>query len=69
MVDRHGLGDGVAEGEFAWTDGTPVDFVAWAGGEPNNAGDEDCVHFAEWAGTLWNDAVCANLMPYVCRLP
>ena len=28
---------------FVWSDGTPVNFVNWAGGEPNNAnGGENC---------------------------
>ncbi len=27
-----------------WSDGTPLNFVNWAGGEPNNAnGGENCV--------------------------
>ncbi len=29
---------------FVWSDGTPLNFVNWAGGEPNNAnGGENCV--------------------------
>lgn len=65
-----GLDDKAAEGAFAWIDGTPVDYAMWAGGEPNNAGDnEDCGHLASWAGGLWNDIPCDQVLGYVCKLP
>ncbi len=64
-----GLGDSASEGTFAWSDGTPLDFTAWNGGEPNNSGEEDCVHLAAWAGGSWNDLSCATEAPYICWLP
>lgn len=65
-----GLDDIASEGMFAWTDKTPVDYKAWSGGEPNNAGDnEDCGHIANWAGGSWNDIPCSTAMRYICRLP
>jgi hypothetical protein len=64
-----GLNDLAAEGTYAWTDGTPFDYVGWAGGEPNDAGNEDCVHLASWAGMLWNDISCGVELRYICRLP
>ncbi len=64
-----GLSDLKAEGTYVWTDGTPFNFNKWAGGEPNNAGDEDCAHLAPWAGGDWNDIFCAQELPYICRLP
>jgi hypothetical protein len=65
-----GVDDRVSEGDYAWTDGTPFDFSAWAGGEPNDAGGaEDCGHVADWAGGQWNDIGCDAGLPYVCRLP
>ncbi len=64
-----GLNDLKAEGTFVWTDATKVDFLAWAGGEPNNAGDEDCGHLAPWAGGGWNDMFCGQVRPYICRVP
>lgn len=65
-----GLDDQASEGDYAWTDGTPFDFSAWAGGEPNDAGGgEDCGHVTDWGGGAWNDIGCDAWMPYVCRLP
>ncbi|MCC6553222.1 MAG: C-type lectin domain-containing protein [Polyangiaceae bacterium] len=64
-----GLGDEAVEGDYVWTDGTPADFTWWAGGEPNNAGNEDCVHLASWAGGMWNDIPCDSPQRYVCKLP
>jgi hypothetical protein len=64
-----GINDVKAEGAYVWTDNTPFNFNKWAGGEPNNAGDEDCGHLAPWAGGDWNDMFCDQVRPYICRLP
>jgi hypothetical protein len=64
-----GLNDVKAEGNYVWTDGTPFNYNKWAGGEPNNAGDEDCAHLAPWAGGDWNDMFCGNQRPYICKVP
>jgi hypothetical protein len=64
-----GLNDLLSEGLFVWSDGTAVDFTAWNGGEPNNAGNEDCVHFPIWAGGNWNDLPCDAQGRYICELP
>jgi CotH kinase protein/Lectin C-type domain/Putative metal-binding motif len=65
-----GLSDTAQEGTFAWTDGTPLDYASWAGGEPNDAGgNEDCGHLWSAADGLWNDLPCDVPINYVCRLP
>ena len=64
-----GLNDLEDEGEFVWTDETPVNFEAWGGGEPNNAGNEDCVHLASWTGGTWNDMPCDFQAAFVCLVP
>lgn len=65
-----GLDDVALEGEFTWTDKSPLNYTGWAGGEPNDAGgNEDCVHIASWAGGQWNDVACQVELRYVCRLP
>ncbi|XP_062604307.1 C-type mannose receptor 2-like isoform X1 [Saccostrea cucullata] len=51
---------------FAWTDGTPLDFIRWKKDEPNNyLGMEDCSHISAGA---WNDNNCGNTLGgYVCK--
>ena len=64
-----GLSDVALEGTFVWSDDTPLDYTAWAGGEPNNAGgNENCGHLWDAAGGEWNDIPCNESMYYVCRL-
>ena len=56
-----GLSDYLEEGNFTWVDGTPLAFTAWAPGEPNAAGPEDCVE-GSFMGTtfMWNDNFCGT---------
>uniref|UniRef100_A0A7I5EA64 C-type lectin domain-containing protein n=1 Tax=Haemonchus contortus TaxID=6289 RepID=A0A7I5EA64_HAECO len=67
--------------QWTWTDGTSLDYTAWAAGEPNNAdGNEHCVQFySDHEGTdpskdpqfqKWNDYYCNDAMrAYVCKKP
>jgi hypothetical protein len=64
-----GLSDLASEGDFVWSDGSPFNYESWAGGEPNNAGEEDCANVTPWVGGDWNDLPCDSGHPYVCRLP
>ncbi len=63
-----GLSDSKNEGTFVWSNGSKLDFMNWNGGEPNNAGDEDCANMTPGAGG-WNDLFCENTRPYVCAVP
>ena len=63
-----GLSDQRNEGRFEWVDGTRPGFTRWAPGEPNNAGDEDCVHY--WGDEdLWNDMPCEERLGVICEQP
>ena len=53
-----GATDAHSEGNFVWLSGTPWSYTNWNGGEPNNSGDEDCVHLRE--DGKWNDLPCAS---------
>ncbi|XP_004860019.1 macrophage mannose receptor 1 isoform X4 [Heterocephalus glaber] len=52
---------------FIWMDGSKVDYVSWAPGEPNFANeDENCVTLYTDSG-LWNDINCGYPNPFICQ--
>lgn len=48
-----GLTDQAVEGVFVWSNGDPVTFTNWNGGEPNNVNNEDYAQML--SSGLWND--------------
>jgi hypothetical protein len=49
--------DQAVEGSFAWVDATAFSYTNWAGGEPNNSGNEDFIAMDLRSGVwAWNDA-------------
>ena len=63
-----GMTDRSEEGGFVWSDGSPVAYVNWNDGEPNNAGEEDCVVIFPDEGTgVWNDVPCNIRSRAVCE--
>ncbi|XP_068430349.1 uncharacterized protein [Clinocottus analis] len=66
-----GLNDINIENQFAYTDGTPADFLLWAPNQPDNwQGDEDCVNLRGMnhpeAGKL-NDDFCSATKEFICK--
>jgi hypothetical protein len=60
-----GLNDRQDEGQFVWTDGSPLDFEHWGPESPKPWGEhEDCV-FSAFHG--WMDVPCEEERPYLCR--
>jgi len=59
-----GLSDTATEGEFVWSDDTPLDYEGWDGIQPNGG---NCVEIRE--GGTWGDDRCELLNPVVCRAP
>ncbi|KAI6661354.1 hypothetical protein LOD99_10021 [Oopsacas minuta] len=60
-----GLNDINGEGTYIWADGSDSIYRNWAPGEPNNLGDEDCVH--TYGNPNWNDQECADILTcYFC---
>ncbi|XP_061551926.1 galactose-specific lectin nattectin-like isoform X2 [Phycodurus eques] len=61
-----GQHDGVEEGTFLWTDGSPVDFGAYTAPQPDNFnGVEDCVEISSQT-EAWNDDECTDVNFFVC---
>ncbi len=64
-----GYNDQASEGAWGWIDGTPNTYTHWAPSEPNNSGNEDCMHYYI-GGTYpkyWNDIQCGATQPYMCE--
>ena len=59
-----GLNDISTEGSWRNVDGTKPEYTGWNRGEPNNANNEDCVHFH--GTSTWNDLQCGSKQPFVC---
>ena len=66
-----GATDIETEDTFVWSDGTTFvrsDYDSfWGQGQPNNAGDQDCVYLK--SDGLWDDAVCSTRRQYLCEKP
>ena len=61
-----GLHDIDTEGTFGWADGNNSSYRNWAIGEPNQSGNEDCVHI--FGSGRWNDLECSDTFTcYFCR--
>ena len=62
-----GLNDRANESEYAWSDGSAVDYLPWSIGEPNDYGhQQDCGQIKGAYGYLFNDAACSKQFYSVC---
>ncbi|XP_041636038.1 type-2 ice-structuring protein-like [Cheilinus undulatus] len=75
LIRRKGHGDRVAwiggsdrhcEGHWCWSDGSCFNFRKWCCGEPNNAGNQDCLQINFSHRKCWDDAQCWLRRPSVC---
>ena len=63
-----GLNDVAIEGQFVWTDNTPLTYLNWSAGEPNNwQGAEDYTQFR--IDGKWNDVGVSSLMSGIIEVP
>ncbi len=60
-----GAADVVSEWLWIWITQEPWGYTNWSAGEPNNAGNEDCLMM--WSNGLWNDGGCSSFLNYVCE--
>jgi hypothetical protein len=61
-----GVGDAATEGVYLNVKGDPQTFLPWAGGQPNNNGDSDCVEVNRFDRTF-NDTRCGGQNRAVCE--
>merc|ERR550534_3220049 len=54
---------------WGWSDGSTIKYYNWRQGEPNNWGGqvEDCVE--QLNDGQWNDELCNQTVPYICKKP
>ncbi|XP_078378069.1 uncharacterized protein LOC144661244 [Oculina patagonica] len=64
-----GLNDRALERGFSWSDGSPVTYLNWLPGEPNDkTGLENCIEM--WPPSRgWNDQPCGDKRGYICKQP
>ena len=61
------MNDQDIEAGYAWSDGSPVTFLNWHPGEPNNANNvENCAEMYPGNGQ-WNDIRCTDFNGYICK--
>ncbi|XP_039862766.1 C-type mannose receptor 2-like [Simochromis diagramma] len=61
-----GLNDEEQEGTWKWVDGTPLTLMYWGISQPDDGGEEDCVHI-NTGGGLWNDFYCSYSHQWICE--
>ena len=63
------MNDRNIEAGYTWSDGSPVTFLNWQSGEPNDVNNvENCAEMY-LANTRWNDMKCTGLIGYICKQP
>ncbi|XP_014192628.2 C-type lectin domain family 17, member A-like, partial [Haplochromis burtoni] len=62
-----GLNDEEQEGMWKWVDGTPLTLTYWGGDQPDNGGEEDCVHLGGDKQKSWNDLWCLSSYQWICE--
>ncbi|XP_053408184.1 macrophage mannose receptor 1-like [Mercenaria mercenaria] len=61
-----GFNDLDLDNRFSWSDGSVVDFIAWASGQPNDIlGGEKCVPI--YTDGTWHDYPCNDRKPFICK--
>ena len=64
-----GFDDRREEGRWVREDGSPLDFTAWASGQPDDyQQSEDCAHMNWGEERLLNDVSCDAELGFVCKL-
>uniref|UniRef100_I3KV79 C-type lectin domain-containing protein n=1 Tax=Oreochromis niloticus TaxID=8128 RepID=I3KV79_ORENI len=62
-----GLNDIEQEGTWKWVDGTPLTLQYWGRYQPDNGGEEDCVHVGRDKQKSWNDLSCSSSYQWICE--
>ncbi|XP_077998784.1 lectin BRA-3-like [Glandiceps talaboti] len=65
-----GLNDKDWEGEFAWSDGSDVEYTNWANNAPDDKRGEDCTAYnpSLTTSSQWDDMDCNKEYKFVCKI-
>ena len=67
MCFYQGLNDRARERGYSWVDNSPVNYVNWRDGEPNDhTGYENCIEMQTRSGQ-WNDLPCTIWRQFMCK--
>jgi hypothetical protein len=61
--------DAAQEGQFTWSDASPVAFSGWAPNQPDNGIGVDCIEKRNDGTQRWYDQRCIDQRVYVCERP
>ena len=62
--------DKQTEGHWIWeSSGLNMNpgFTNWSDGQPDNEGNEDCLHLNFGGRRAWNDNICSLLLDAICE--
>lgn len=61
--------DAPIDGDFRWSDASPLTFAGWAPNQPDNGAGIDCIEKRNDGTALWYDRRCSDTLPFVCERP